>query len=54
MQVWTKHLKKMRLSLVMNVNNKNKIAFVQIAGLPRRIVNDAQEGNKLVTGQILR
>ena len=42
-----------RLSLVMNVNNKVKIAFVQIAGLlARRIVNDAKEGNKLVTGQI--
>ena len=42
-----------RLSLVMNVNNKIKIAFVQIAGLlARRIVNEAQEGNKLVTGQI--
>mgnify|MGYP000710522391 FL=1 len=42
-----------RLSLVMNVNNKVKIAFVQIAGLlARRIVNEAQEGNKLVTGQI--
>ena len=42
-----------RLSLVMNVNNKIKIAFVQIAGLlARRIVNDAQEGNKLTTGQI--
>ena len=42
-----------RLSLVMNVNNKIKIAFVQIAGLlARRIVNDAQEGNKLITGQI--
>ena len=42
-----------RLSLVMNVNNKVKIAFVQIAGLlARRIINDAQEGNKLVTGQI--
>ena len=42
-----------RLSLVMNVNNKVKIAFVQIAGLlARRIVNDAQEGNKLITGQI--
>ena len=37
----------------MNVNNKIKIAFVQIAGLlARRIVNEAQEGNKLVTGQI--
>ena len=37
----------------MNVNNKVKIAFVQIAGLlARRIVNDAQEGNKLTTGQI--
>ena len=42
-----------RLSLVMNVNNKIKIAFVQIAGLlARRIVNEAQEGNKLVTGEI--
>ncbi len=42
-----------RLSLVMNVNNKVKIAFVQIAGLlARRIINDAQEGKKLVTGQI--
>ena len=42
-----------RLSLVMNVNNRVKIAFVQIAGLlARRIVNDAQEGNKLITGQI--
>ena len=42
-----------RLSLVMNVNNKIKIAFVQIAGLlARRIVNDAQEGDKLTTGQI--
>ena len=42
-----------RLSLVMNVNNRVKIAFVQIAGLlARRIVNDAQEGNKLTTGQI--
>ena len=42
-----------RLSLVMNVNNKIKIAFVQIAGLlARRIVNDAQEGNKLVAGEI--
>ena len=42
-----------RLSLVMNVNSNVKIAFVQIAGLlARRIVNEAQEGNKLVTGQI--
>ena len=42
-----------RLSLVMNVNNKIKIAFVQIAGLlARRIVNEGQEGNKLVTGQV--
>ena len=42
-----------RLSLVMNVNNRVKIAFVQVAGLlARRIVNDAQEGNKLITGQI--
>ena len=42
-----------RLSLVMNVNNRVKIAFVQIAGLlARRIINDAQEGNKLITGQI--
>ena len=42
-----------RLSLVMNVNNKVKIAFVQIAGLlARRIVNDAQEGAKLGTGDI--
>ena len=37
----------------MNVNKKFKIAFVQIAGLlARRIVNDAQEGKKLVTGEI--
>ena len=42
-----------RLSLVMNVNNKVKIAFVQIAGLlARRIVNDAREGAKLGTGDI--
>tara|TARA_B100000963_G_scaffold297915_1_gene269508 strand:- start:165 stop:854 length:690 start_codon:yes stop_codon:yes gene_type:complete len=42
-----------RLSLVMSVNNKVKIAFVQIAGLlARRIVNEAQEGTKFVTGQI--
>ena len=42
-----------RLSLVMNVNSKIKIAFVQIAGLlARRIVNEAQEGNKLITGEI--
>ena len=42
-----------RLSLVMNVNNKVKIAFVQIAGLlARRIVNEAQEGAKLATGEI--
>ncbi len=42
-----------RLSIVMNVNNRIKIAFVQIAGLlARRIVNDAQEGDKLSTGEI--
>ena len=42
-----------RLSLVMNVNNKVKIAFVQIAGLlARRIINEAQEGAKLETGEI--
>ena len=42
-----------RLALVMNVNNKVKVAFVQIAGLlARRIVNEAQEGTKLVTGEI--
>ena len=42
-----------RLSLVMSVNNKVKIAFVQIAGLlARRIINDAQAGDKLITGQI--
>ena len=37
----------------MKVNNTMKVAFVQIAGrLARRIVNDAQEGKKLVTGEI--
>ena len=42
-----------RLCIVMSVNNKVKIAFVQIAGLlARRIVNEAQEGKKLITGQI--
>ena len=42
-----------RLSLVMNIDNKIKIAFVQIAGLlARRIVNEAQEGDKLISGQI--
>ena len=42
-----------RLSLVMKVNNTMKVAFVQIAGLlARRIVNEAQEGTKLKTGEI--
>ena len=42
-----------RLSLVMKVNNTIKVAFVQIAGLlARRIVNEAQEGTKLKTGEI--
>ena len=42
-----------RMSLVMNVNGKIKIAFVQIAGLlARRIVNEAQEGDKFKTGEV--
>ena len=42
-----------RMSLIMNVNGKVKIAFVQIAGLlARRIVNEAQEGDKLKTGEV--
>ena len=41
------------MSLVMNVNGKIKIAFVQIAGLlARRIVNEAQEGDKFKTGEV--
>ncbi len=42
-----------RLSLVMDIGQNKKIAFVQIAGLiARRIVNEAEVGTELQTGEI--